>query len=730
MRAIRLQTEYLKNPVGIDMEHPRLFWNCEGGMRQSACRILAFNEQGEELWDTGKVESSRMTHIPYRGKALKSRDRVSWKVKLWDENDVEGDWSEEAVFEMGLLEPADWRASWITGDYVPDKKKRYPVDLFKKKFSLDASAKVRKARLYVTACGDYEARINGQRAGDFVLAPGITDYTVRLQYQTYDVTELLRTGENELFFSLADGWYRGSVGAWGLTCQYGVETKLLAQLEITLEDGSVQMIGTDSSFLWSNEGPIRFADHKDGEIVDARREADASWGGVRVTACDVVPTASDNVWIREKEHFSPKVIITPGGKTVLDFGQNIAGYIAFTVTAKEGQEVFLRFGEMLDENGEFTQKNIQCSNKKKTSPLQQVRYTCKEGENHYKTSFAIFGFQLVQIETDVDWKPEDFTAIAVYSDMEQRTFFDSSNELLNRLVESTLWSARNNSADIPTDCPTRERHGWTGDAQIFFNTAAYLLDYAAFARKFEQDLCDWQAKDKKGRFPQIAPAGGVDSYMETMNGSVGWSDAGVMIPYRFWEIYGDRKILADNYAAMKKYARFMIRRCGKRGLFAKSLHLSGEAKKIRGQHRAVLRGVGGAGGRASEQVDRYDRAPSGSVHRLHRVCDAADEGDRPGAGQGEGREDLRLLRGEGAPGLSGAGADAGVRSGYGPAGIPGAPSVLRASGRGAGAVREEAPAGGAGSLRLAAGNGISVHAADSGCAGGDRYRGGLPSAGK
>lgn len=604
MRAIRLQTEYLKNPVGIDMEHPRLFWNCEGGMRQSACRILAFNEQGEELWDTGKVESSRMTHIPYRGKALKSRDRVSWKVKLWDENDVEGDWSEEAFFEMGLLDPSDWKASWITGDYVPDKKKRYPVDLFKKKFSLDASARVRKARLYVTACGDYEARINGQRAADFVLAPGITDYTVRLQYQTYDVTDLLRAGENELFFSLADGWYRGSVGAWGLTCQYGAETKLLAQMEITLEDGSVQMIGTDSSFLWSNEGPIRFADHKDGEIVDARREAGvfrgdvspgsdsagsdspgshplvgASRGGARVTACDVVPTASNNVWIREKERFSPKVITTPAGKTVLDFGRNIAGYIEFTVTAKEGQEVFLRFGEMLDENGEFTQKNIQCSNKKITTPLQQVRYTCKEGENHYKTSFAIFGFQLAELETDVDWKPEDFTAIAVYSDMEQRTFFDSSNELLNRLVESTLWSARNNSADIPTDCPTRERHGWTGDAQIFFNTAAYLLDYAAFARKFEQDLCDWQAKDRKGRFPQIAPAGGVDAYMETMNGSVGWADAGVMIPYRFWKIYGDRKILADNYAAMKKYARFMIKRCGKRGLFAKSLHLSGEARK-------------------------------------------------------------------------------------------------------------------------------------------------------
>ena len=139
--------------------------------------------------------------------------------------------------------------------------------------------------------------------------------------------------------------------------------------------------------------------------------------------------------------------------------------------------------------------------KKKTSPLQQVRYTCKEGENHYKTSFAIFGFQLVQIETDVDWKPEDFTAIAVYSDMEQRTFFDSSNELLNRLVESTLWSARNNSADIPTDCPTRERHGWTGDAQIFFNTAAYLLDYAAFARNLNRISATGRRKTRREDSP-------------------------------------------------------------------------------------------------------------------------------------------------------------------------------------------------------------------------------------
>ena len=579
MRAINLQTEYLKNPIGIDIRQPRLFWNCEKGRVQSAYRIVAVRDDGKQMWDTGKVKSSRMTHIFYGGRRLDSRKRILWKVKLWDENDQEGDWSGEAVFELGLLDAADWKAKWITGDYRSKKKERYPVDCFRKDFAVSGGKKIRKARMYATACGVYEGRLNGQRIGDFILAPGITDYRVRVQYQTYDVTELLTGGENRLEFALGDGWYRGSVGAWGLTCEYGTETKLLAQLEITFDDGSVQVIGTDESFSWSNEGPIRFADNKDGEIYDARREMGA-WKPARVTSCGVVPTASNNVAIKEHQRFSPvKTITTPSGKTVLDFGQNIAGYVEFTVNAHAGQEIFLRFGEMLDDAGEFTQKNIQCSNKKKTSPLQQVRYICKEGENHYKTTFAIFGFQLMQIETDVSYKPEDFTAIAVYSDMEQRGWFESSNPLLDQLVESTLWSARNNSADLPTDCPTRERHGWTGDAQIFFTTAAYLLDYAAFARKYERDMCDWQAKDKEGRFPHIVPDGGADFYMRTMNGSVGWADAGVMIPYRFWKIYGDRKILSDNYEAMKTYAEFMMKRCGKKGFMAPKLNLAGEAKR-------------------------------------------------------------------------------------------------------------------------------------------------------
>ncbi len=600
MRAIRLQTEYLKNPMGIDLTKPRLFWNCEGGVSQTAYQILAVNDDGEVMWDTGRVTSSQMTHIRYEGKPLKSRDRIIWKVCLWDEKGLQGEWSEDAFFEIGLLDPSDWMAKWITGNYFVDKKKRYPVDCFRRQVKRTSEAKIRKARLYATACGVYEARINGQRVGNYILAPGITDYRKRVQYQTYDVTDLLQNGVQtttgdraatdacvaandvlqseaiDLTFWLADGWYRGSVGAWAMRNYYGAETKLLAQLEITYEDGSCQIVGSDETWAWSNDGPIRFADNKDGEIVEADR-VPTYHGTAKVTGHKVVPTAANNVAVTEHERLQATRITTPSGNIVLDFGQNIAGYIEFDIRAKEGQRIFLRFGEMLDAQGEFTQKNIQLNNSKKTTPLQQIEYICKEGENHYKTTFAIFGFQYVKLETDVSWQPEQFTAIAVYSDMEQRTTFESSNVLLNRFVESTLWSTKNNSADLPTDCPTRERHGWTGDAQLFFNTAAYLVDYATFARKFEQDLVDWQTAD--GKFPQIAPEGGTDPYMRVMNGSSGWADAGVMIPYRFWKIYGDTDILSDNYDAMKKYAGFVEHRLGKNALISKRHHVTGENRK-------------------------------------------------------------------------------------------------------------------------------------------------------
>ena len=568
MKAIRLKTEHLFDPVGVDFSAPRLFWNCEGGKKQTAYQIVAADDSGSILWDSGRVESAVMC-VKWGGAPVPPKTKVFWKVQLWDEEAAVGDWS-EASFETGI---GAWSAKWITGDYQVNKKERYPVDCFRKVFNVSG---IQKARLYITACGLYKASINGRRVGDFVRAPGITDYRKRVQYQTYDVSDLLQNGENVLTMQLADGWYRGSTGAWGIRNQYGTETKLLAQLELTRTDGIVQTIATDESWEWSNDGPIRFADNKDGEVVNANN-VPSYQGKAKVTSHPVTPSASNNVPVTEHERLKAKLITTPSGKTVLDFGQNIAGYAEFTVTAHAGEKIKLRFGELLDENGEFTQKNIQLSRKDFITPRQEVVYTCKEGENHYKTSFAIFGFQYVLVETDAAFQPEDFTAIAVYSDMERTGFFESSNALLDKFVENTVWSAKNNHADLPTDCPTRERHGWSGDAQIFCPTASYLFDYLPFAEKYLTDLYDWQKKN--GCLPQIAPEGGTDFYMASMNGSVGWADAGVLMPYVLWKQYGDTDVLKKYLSGMRRYAKFMQNRCGKWYPTAKRTGLHGADRK-------------------------------------------------------------------------------------------------------------------------------------------------------
>ena len=564
MKAIRLRTEYLVNPLGIDLQHPRLFWNCEGGIRQTAYQIVC------EQWDSGKVASASM-HADYP-LSLPDREQVEWRVRLWDENDMPGAWSEPACFEMGIH---DWAAQWITGDYKPNKKSRYPVDCFCKIFDVKP---VQKARLYISACGVYEAQLNRRRVGDFVLAPGSTDYHKRIQYQTYDVTDLLRSGQNALTVELADGWYRGSSGAKGRTCTYGTVTRFIAQMEMTLEDGTVQTVVTDGSWQWSNDGPIRFADNEDGEIVDANLVPSYA---DRAKVCDFTAnlTASDNVFVTEHERFQPvEKITTPSGKTVLKFPQNLCGYLAFRLNAHQGQQIHIRLGEMLDDAGEFTQKNIQCVTRGKASPLQEFTYTCREGINEYKPKFFYGGFQYALIETDIPFELDDFTQIALYSGFPFTAAFSCSNPLINQFVEATTWSLKSNSVDIPSDCPTRERMGWTGDSQVFFGTASYLADYAAFARKHLRDVFDRQWKS--GKLPQIAPYANEDWFMAPMNGSVGWADVGILMPWRFYQKYGDRRILEDNYENMLRYARFMISRCGKwGGIYAKPLGISRQNRK-------------------------------------------------------------------------------------------------------------------------------------------------------
>jgi len=338
MKAVHLRTEYLENPLGIDFEKPRFFWQAEGGTVQTAYEIICVRD-GKVIWDSGKVSSASITHIPYAGEPLSSRDIVTWTVTLWDENDESGE-KASASFELGLLKADDWKALWITGNYKADKKKRYPVDCFRKTFSAEKT--VKKARLYITSCGAYEARINGKKAGEFCLAPGSTDYRKRIQYQTIDVTDLL-ADKNALEIELADGWYRGNVGALSLSHAYGETTKLLFQLEILFSDGSSKTIISDENTDWSNDGPMRFADLKDGEVVDASLHPSYS-GKARICREDVIPSASNNCIPKMKEDFHPELIMTPAGKKVLDFGQNIAGFLSFKVHGKRGQNIILRMG--------------------------------------------------------------------------------------------------------------------------------------------------------------------------------------------------------------------------------------------------------------------------------------------------------------------------------------------------------------------------------------------------
>ncbi len=463
MKAIHLRTQYLENPIGIDCLNPEFSWLCQDGIRQTAYQIIVKRE-GETIWNSGKVVSGSNTHIPYKGSELRSRDRISWEVQLWDENNVFGEVS-TASFEMGLLNKEDWKAAWITGNYAPKKNHRYPADYFQKKFTVRKP--VSFARLYVTACGFYETYINNQRVGDFVLAPGSTDYRKRLQYQTYDVTELLQEN-NELQLILGDGWYRGSIGCFGKTNVFGRETKILAQLEIYYEDGKKATIGTDRTFLWSNEGEIRFNDFKDGEIIDKRMHPSyESSAKETVLGFDLIPTASNNVPVIRQEQFCAKKLVTRAGELILDFGQNIAGFLDFTVTGHKGQRIEITLGEILDENGEFTQKNmtqkrpvrefgklteilLMTGNSEKlkgelqVTPKQKITLLCSGKKDHYQTRFALFGFRYAKIEADFEIDENEFHSIAVYSAMEQTGEFRCSDPQINQLYSNILWSMRSN----------------------------------------------------------------------------------------------------------------------------------------------------------------------------------------------------------------------------------------------------------------------------------------------
>ncbi len=553
MKAIRLKTAHLINPIGIDVQKPMLTWNVTDGAMQSAYQIVAICD-GVEVWNTEKVSGSVMQAV-YSGPA-ESRQRIEWRIRVWDENDVAGGWSESAFFEFAFLNKHDWKAKWINPEIEAFKpKENQPASVLVKSFMLD---KTDNARAYVAAHGIYALYINGARVKDSILTPGTSEYWFRMPYQTFDMSEYLVLGENKLEVALGDGWYRGCNGNTGTRNVFGTDIALLLQLEVDKE----VVLTTDESWMASQDGPIRFNDIQLGEKVDARKKTtyfhhvkleDFSYDNLM--CMNTLP-------ICEKEAFSAQLIRTPNGETVLNFGQNMAGYVSFILNAKAGQKLILTHGEYLDSDGNFTDQNLDTVGRK--NPLHQVvEYTCKDGWNEYTPTMCIFGFQYVKIETDIAITGEEFTAHAVYSDMTQQAEFECDNPLVTQFFRNVIWSQKSNFVDIPTDCPQRERSGWTGDAGVFVGTGLKLMDsYPVFARWLGECRVN-QYPDGKipGINPRRQPA---PSFLDKLyDGSCAWGDACIIIPYAMYQDRGDKKILEDNYDMMQRWIAYCEKKAKK-----------------------------------------------------------------------------------------------------------------------------------------------------------------------
>lgn len=552
MIGTNLKTAHLFQPLGLDITSPLLSWIPKNDKSQTAFQIEAFCD-GTPVWNSGKVLSN-LTSALYNG-PFASRDRIYWHVRLWDENDTVGDWSDLTWFEYGLLNESDWYAHWINPEIHPfDSNEHQPASYLCSSFDVTLG---KQARIYATARGIYSLIINDIRVIDTVLAPGTSEYHTRLPYQVYDVQNYLHSGKNTIKVILGDGWWRGSNGNTGTRNVFGNDIAFLMQLEI---DKKTILI-TDNSWKAAQDGPIYFNDLQLGEKIDAR--LDCQYHQVKEEFYGYKNLVSSNsLPVREKESFSPILITTPSGKKVLDLGQNMAGYVSFHINAHAGQTLRMTHGEFLDEDGEFSDENLKTIGRK-TELHQRIEYTCKDGINDYSPCLCFFGFRYVLIESDIELNGSEFLAHAVYSDMDELCSFECDNPELNQLFHNTLWSQKSNFLDIPTDCPQRERSGWTGDAGVFVQTGLLLMDaYPVFERYLAECRVD-QYPD--GRIFNISPRRTpVPTFMDSLyDGSCGWGDAIIIIPYTMYQLYGDKKVLEDNYEMMKNWLSYCEKKAHK-----------------------------------------------------------------------------------------------------------------------------------------------------------------------
>jgi len=553
-----LLCENLTNPLSLDITQPRFSWQLQSTARnttQTAYEVRVSDQPSFKnvVWATGKVSSDQSVHVPYGGQPLQTGKQYYWQVRAWDNHGNNSGWSEVALWKMGLLNAADWKAKWISPGYAEDSVLR-PCPLFRKQFS--ASKKIRSAFAYITAHGVYEANINGKRIGNYYLTPGWTSYNKRLQYQAYDVTSLVQNGSNAIGVVLGNGWYRGYIGFSNNNNFYGRDIALLFQLNIEYTDGTTAQIVSDETWK-SSTGSIRYSEIYNGEIIDGRAEkvgwqmasySDGDWSGVNVMpySKDVL-IATYNEPIKKHEHFKGvKIFKTPKGEQVIDFGQNLVGWVIAKLNGNAGDTVTIHHAEVLDRYGNFYIENLRAA--KATD-----HFVLKGGgEETFEPHFTFHGFRYIRITGySGTITPENFTAVALYSDMKPTGSFTSSHALLNQLQHNIQWGQKGNFLDVPTDCPQRdERLGWTGDAQVFSRTAAYNMMVNNFFAKWLKDVALDQGST--GAIPFVVP-----NVLGQPIGATGWADAGTIIPWNMYLAYGDKRILEQQYSSMKSWVGYM-----------------------------------------------------------------------------------------------------------------------------------------------------------------------------
>lgn len=568
LKIVSLRVMNQTNYTFIGTAKPELSWQLFGfkkGLMQQAYQIKAASKpellpDKADLWDSGKVISEQSLHVRWEGSELKSRQKVFFQVMAWDNFGNTSQWSDVSHFEIALLEQSDWQAQWIS--YVGNNPAiASPCPYFRKEFSLRKTPRTVKA--YVTARGLFEMEINGKQIGNDCFVPGWTDYHQRQQYLAYDVTSYLSVGPNALAAICGDGWYCGHLSTGKNRNHYGKYPEFLLQLEIEYLDASTEIITTDSSWQ-TTTGPILYSDIYDGEMYNAQLEMpgyslpefdDHKWKRVRVHKLKNTPILELKCAkpVRKIMEITPvSVREIQAGVHVFDLGQNISGFCKIEFNSVGNRLFTARFAEMLNSDGTLYNQNYRSA--RSTDYYVTRSYDAKPCQQVWEPHFTFHGFRYVEVSGIFGPKKEcgdlKITGIVLHSDLEITGNIITSDKKINQLYNNICWGQRGNFFEIPTDCPQRdERLGWTGDAQIFIDTASFNMNVSNF---FEQWLrCLREAQTDNGAFPDIAP-----DIFEVSHGKAAWADAGVICPWNLYLNYGNIAILESNFEAMCNWMKY------------------------------------------------------------------------------------------------------------------------------------------------------------------------------